>query len=171
MKIIKKNKGFSLIEMIVYLAIFTGISVLVINSFIVISSSYATIRSNHDLLESASNSMERIGRDIRQASSVDTANSLLGVSNGSLQLNSTDSSGNPMTIRFTLTNGMINLYENGVLVNNLLGQNIRATNLTFRNIITTEGQAVKIEMTIQNQLSKQQQSINLYNTIILRDSY
>ncbi len=167
----QRNKGYSLIEMIVYLAIFTSVSVLVINSFITVLGSFSTTRTNRDLLESGAVVIERITREIRQAESIDTINSVFNSSPGALQLNSIDSGGSQMTIKFSVTNGAINLYEGGTLVGNLLGQNITATSLVFRRITTTNGEGVKIELTLQDNISKNLQTANFYNTIILRGGY
>lgn len=170
MKILKK-KGYSLVEIIVYLAIFTTMSVVVINSFITILNSFKETRTNRDLLESGSTVMERISREIRQAKNIDVTNSTLSSSPGVLQLNSTDSVGTAQVIKFSITSGALNIYKDGTLTGNLLGQNITVTSLIFRRIVTTNGEAVKIEMTLQDNNSKSLKTINLYNTIILRGGY
>ncbi len=170
MKKYKKN-GYTLAEMIVYLSIFTVMSIAVINSLIVVMNSFNTTRTNRDLLESASSSIERMSREIRQAKSIDTTNSSLDTDPGVLQLNSTDSSGNSTLIKFSTSNGALNLYQGGVLTGNLLGQNITVTSLVFRRINTTVGEAVKIEMTLEDTASKDQKTSNFYDTIILRGEY
>ena len=167
----QRNKGYSLIEMIVYLAIFTSVSVLVINSFIIVLGSFSATRTNRDLLESGAVVVERIAREIRQAESVDVANSTLGSSPGALQLNSNNSGGTPVIIEFRIVNGALNLYEDDLLVGNLLGQNISVTSLIFRRISTTNGEGVKIELTLQDSISKNLQTASFYNTIILRGGY
>ncbi len=168
---INKNKGYSLIEIVVYLAIFSALSVLVINSFIVILGSFNTTRANRDLLQSGSKTMERLSREIRQAESVDLVHSTLGSSPGVLQLNSRDSAGTPMTVRFAIASGNLNLYENGTLVDNLVMENISPTSLIFRRIATTNSEAVKIELTVQDTSSTSTKTENFYNTVILRGTY
>lgn len=168
---IQKKNGYSIVEILVYLAIFTTMSIMVINYFIVVLGSLHTTRANRDLLESGATSMERIAREVRQADSVDIVNSTLSSSPGALQLNSTDSSGNPMIIKFSVTNGALNLYEDGSLIGNLLSENISVTTLVFRRIVTANGEAVKIELTLQSTDSDDSQSENFYNTIILRGGY
>lgn len=170
MKTQNKN-GFSLIEIMVYLAIFTTLSILVINSFIVILSSFNTTSMNRKLLESGTISMERISREIRYAKNIDIVNSFLGSNPGALQLNSTDSSGNFMTVKFINENSNLNLYKNDNLEGNLLGQNISVTNLIFSRITTTESEAVKIEMTLQYSGGNNIKSENFYDTIVLRGGY
>lgn len=168
---INKNRGYSLVEIIIYLAIFTSVSLVVINSLIVSMSSFSVVRSNRDILESGTLAMERISREIRNANSVATANSTLGSSPGTLELNTTDINDDPTTIKFTMANGAINLYAGGTLTGNLLGSNISVTSLIFRHIITTEGEAVKIEMTLSDTRTKQSNVEKFYNTVILRGSY
>lgn len=165
--LLKNNKGFTLAEILVYIAIFTVISVAVINSYVVILSSFSSTRTARDLLESGNTAMERISREIRQAKSIDVTNSVGTV----FQMNSTDSSNNPEVVKFYVLSGALNLYYNNVLDGNLLGQNISITSLVFRRITTTQGEAVKIEMTLQDLKSKTLRSENFYDTVILRGEY
>lgn len=171
MKKNKLQKGYTLIETIVYLSIFALVSVLVINSFITVSYSYSSVRSNNDLLESGSFAMERMSREIRQAKTISVANSTLSSSPGVLELNSTDSSGNAFIVKFSVSNGALNVYENNTLVGNILGSNVSVTNLVFRRITTTKGEAVKIEMTLQDTRSKTTSIEKFYDTVILRGAY
>jgi Tfp pilus assembly protein PilW len=166
-----KISGYSLLEIIVYLGIFTVISILVINSFIIVASSFRQIRTNRDLLESGSTAMERISREIREAGSIDIPNSTLGTSPGALQLNSTDSGGEAQLVNFNVLSGAINLTEGGVLTGNLLGSNVIVTSLIFRRMSTSASEAVKIEMTLQDTRSKHATTKNFYDTVILRNEY
>lgn len=168
----QKKNGYSIVEILVYLAIFTALSILVINSFIVVLGSFSATRTNRDLLESGSTAMERISREIRQAESVDIVNSVFNSSPGALQLNSTDSSGAAMIMKFNVgTGGVLNMYKDGVLTGSLLGQNVSATSLIFRRIVTTNGEAIKIELTLQDTVGKLNKLENFYDTIILRGAY
>lgn len=168
MKTQNKN-GFSLVEIMVYLAIFTTLSILVINSFIVILSSFNTTNMNRKMLEAGTVTMERMSREIRQAKNIDMVNSFLNT--GVLQLNSTDSSGNSMTIKFINENSNLNLYKNDNLEGNLLGQNISVTNLIFSRIATAESEAVRVIMTLQYSVGNNIKSENFYDTIVLRGGY
>ena len=170
MKTQNKN-GFSIVEIMVYLAIFTALSILVINSFIVILSSFNTTNMNRKLLESGIVSMERVSREIRQAKNIDIVNSSLGSNPSILQLNSTDSSGNSIIIKFMDENGNLNLYKNNTLQGNLLGQNITITSLIFNRISTTQSEAVKIKITLQYSGGHKTKSENFYDTVVLRGGY
>lgn len=171
MKNLRKNSGFSLVEILVYIAVFAVLAVVVINSYATVVASFNETQTNRDLQESGNTVMERISREIRQASSVTVANSTLGSSPGILEMASTDYSGTAQTVKFTLASGAVNLYINGSLIGNLVGQNISATSLIFRRFTTTAGTGVKIELTIQDQRGKDRKTANFYNSIILRGDY
>jgi Tfp pilus assembly protein PilW len=164
--ITQDKKGYSIVEILVYLAIFTAMSVLVINSFIVIISSFNTTNMNRKLLEAGSVPMERISREIRQAETIGVDST-----GDTLVLNTHDSLGNNLVIKFALEGSQLNLYKDDVLQAGLLGQNMSITSLVFRRITTTQSEAVKIEMTIQYEEGKDTKSENFYNTIVLRGGY
>ncbi len=169
----KKNtqKGYSLIEMIIYVSIFAVLSVVVVNSFSVVISSFVESRTNRDLLESGNTVLEKISREIRLASSVDTAGSTLGSSPGVLQLNSVDSSNNARVVKFVFENNTLNIYENNTLTGSLIGNNETITSAIFRKITTSAGTAIKVELTLKDTRGKRQRTENFYDTIILRGDY
>lgn len=160
--------GFSIIEIIIYLAIFTIISVVVINSFIVVLSSFSNARTNQDLLNSGSISMDRISHEIRQAKNIDIVNSTLNSNSGVLRLNDMDGTS---YVQIEKNGNALDLYSNGVLVGNLLSQNIYLNKIIFNRISTANSEAVKIEMELQDSRSKTGKTETLYNTIILRGGY
>jgi type II secretory pathway pseudopilin PulG len=168
---LRRNQGYSIVEILIYLAIFTILSVLVINSFITVTRSFSTTRTNRDLLESGSGAMDRISREIRQAKSVDVPNSTFGTSPGVLSLSSTDSGGTAETVKFIVESGALNVYINGTLVGNLIDSNISVYSLIFRHITTTEGEGVKIELTLQDTPGPTPKLEKFYDTILLRGNY
>jgi len=169
----KKINGYSLVEILVYLAIFVSVSILVINSFIIILNSFNITRVNRELLEGGSTAMERMSREIRQAVDVDISGSTLGSNPGVLLVDQIGlgGSGSNFTAKFMVSNGGLILYKDGTLVDNLVGQNVSVTNLIFRRIVTTSGEAVKIEMTLQDTRGSLTKSANFYDTVIMRSEY
>ena len=169
-KNIKLNiqKAFSLVEILIYLALFTVISIVVINSFIISMNSFSLINSNHDVLNSANNAMERMSREIRQAKSIDLTVSLPGQA---LQLkNSTGS----VFVKFAKVDGLntnaLNVYKDGSATpeGNLLVSGVSVTNLLFKRISTVNSEAVKIEMTLVYNHGKIHKTEKFYDTIVLR---
>lgn len=159
--------GYSIIEIIVYLAIFAVMSVLVINSFITVLSSFNVTSFNRKLLESGTVSMERMTREIRQAESIDassTSNSLvLQVSSGYMCFKRTDD-GNLNFSTGSTTSCTISQGD-------LLDDDVSLTSIAFRKITTTESQAVKIEMVLEYNEGTTTRSENFYNTTLLRGAY
>ncbi len=167
----KLQSGFSLIEMVVYVSIFAMLAVVVINSYMVIVASFNRTQTNRDLQESGNAVMERISREIRQAKSITVANSTLGTTPGTLEMATTDASGTSATVKFILESGGVNIYSNGTLIGNLVGQNVTATSLIFRQMTTTAGTGVKVELTLQDARGKEHRTENFYDTVILRGDY
>lgn len=161
------DKGFSLVEIIFYLAIFATLSILVINSFIIILSSFRTTNSNRNLIEGGLNVMERVTREIRIANNINLTNTTSTI----LELETLNEQEVLVTTKIISENGDLNLYQDGILKGNLLTNNIDLTYLFFRIISTPQGQAIKIEMTLEETSSRTPKSKNYYNTIILRGGY
>ncbi len=177
MKYNKSQLGFSLIEVVVYVSIFAMLSVVVINSYIVIVASFNRTQTNRDLQESGNTVMERISREIRQAKSVTVGNSVLGSTPGTLEMATTDSSGTAGTVRFVLSSGAVFIYNTfngntlGTPIGNLVGQNVTATSLIFRQMTTTAGTGVKVELTVRDSRGKEHKTENFYDTVMLRGDY
>lgn len=165
---LNKKKGISLIEIIIYIAIFSMISILVMNSFIVVLSSFSAVRVNHDLLNSGNNTMEKISREIRQAKNVDLVNSVFNSNSSILTLTAVDGIS---TVKFIKEGGDLNYYRNGVLVGNLLVEKVSLNAFRLTHIVTTKGEAVVIEITVQSIRGKINKTEKFYNTVVVRGSY
>ncbi|HAQ02298.1 hypothetical protein A2387_03095 [Candidatus Nomurabacteria bacterium RIFOXYB1_FULL_36_10] len=112
--------------------------------------------------------MDRISHEIRQAKNIDMINSVFNSNSGVLRLNNVDGTS---YIQIEKNGNALELYSNGVLVGNLLSQNIYLNKLIFNRISTPNSEAVKIEMELQDSRSKTGKTETLYNTIILRGGY
>lgn len=162
------KRGVSIIEIIIYLALFTAISIVVINSFIIVISTFSTIRVNHDLINAGSNSMERISREIRQAKNIDIINSTFDSNSSILKLNDRD--GISYVVIDKDGNGL-RISKNGITIGNLLADNVTLNKLIFTRISTSNTEGVKIEMEVEDTNSKTERIEKFYNTIILRGGY
>lgn len=170
------QKGFTLVEMIIYVAFFAMLSVLAINATIMVMRSFYTLRINQSISQSATTAMERISREIRNAYNVDTANSTLGTSPGRLTLLTKTDTGTLTTSEFYVTAGnQINMKAGGVDQGSLMTKTVTATNLVFRlittsNASTTISKAVKVDMTLADNRSGVSKTVKYYDTIVLRGS-
>ncbi|MEI6316107.1 MAG: hypothetical protein WCO65_00045 [bacterium] len=171
MSIQTKNKtqaGFSLVESIIYLALFVMLSTLLIDCMIVMSKSYVETRANRDLLDSMNIPLERMTRDIRGASTVVfDSSTVFGTNPGSLKIRNSDGT----TETFAISGGAISFVDTDGTSNNITSNQVVVDSLIFRNISTSAGSAVKIEMTLHSLRSASHRSISLSDTVVLRGEY
>ena len=162
----ENTKGFSLIEMVVYVSILAIVFVVVINTLLIISRSYSSIKVSLDINNSATVSVERIIGEIRKANSVNLIQSTFDSNPGRLVLNTTDDAGALLIVDFYLENNTLKLKEGGLFSGDLTSD-VDVTNLVFRRITNETSEAVKIEM----ELSNGNKNKVFYNTAVLRGSY
>ncbi len=167
----RNTGGYSVIEIIIYVAIFAMLSIAVIHSFVTVSSSFGATRVNRNLLEAGSTIMERLTREIRQSTSIDVTSSTLGSSPSVLQMNTLAEDGTPTTVKFIIESGVIDMYTGGALIGSLHSNRISIPTLIFRKISTTESEAVKIELTLQDATGKSVRTESFYDTVVLRGTY
>src|SRR4051812_21674584 len=96
-----KKSGFSMVETLVYLALLVLILGAVVASITSIARSYRTLKVIKNVETAGVFVMERMTRDIREAQSLDTVNSVFGTSTGKLVLGATDSFGFATTVEFS----------------------------------------------------------------------
>lgn len=165
----KRNAGFSLIEMLIYISLLVFMLIVIINILNGISKSGRLLKSSKNIDNSALVSMERIVREIRLAESV-SASSTLGVNPGTLILSGVDDLNNPRTVEFGLDSGLIIMHENGVGLGPLNLSEARVTNLVFNLLTSSSSRAVRTQMTIESGTSTWYKSEKFYSTTILRKS-
>ncbi len=158
------NKGYAILELLFYIALFAILSIVVINSMIVMARSFRETAVQAELVQSGT-VMERISREVRQAYNISS------ISASDLKLNTTDDAGANKTVEFLLSGSNIQLLENNVLTGNLNTPNITVTNLTFTPITTVKGKAVKISLTLKSNNDTLSRLQDFYDTIVLRGSY
>lgn len=180
----KTAAGFTLVEILVYVALFAIISMAVVQTLVVMMRTGSAAAINHSLQESGYGALERITRLIRAAESIDISASVLDSDNGSLTLVSYDSSNNKVTEKLYVSNSFyLNNWSpslnrralqrdaNGALTGPLTDRNIEVNSLVFRRIPLPAGEAVKIEMTITDVRGQVPKTEHFYNTVILRGAY
>lgn len=161
------RRGFSLVEMLIYIAIVSATFVLVINVSLTLSRSYSSLKNSKSVQNAVSFGLERIVHEIRNAVSVDTSASLLNVPQGKLRL-ITSSTGS--TVDFYLSSSTIYMNRDGVFQGPLTTSDVSVTRLIFTRLSTTTSQAVKIEMGIQS-TSTTVKNESFYDTVVLRGGY
>ncbi len=161
----KTTKGFSLIEALITIALLAVALSAISQTLILMVRSFNEIGKTRAVTSGAAGALERLGREARNASSIDVG-SVLGVDPSTLILNTTDSNGNTLTATFRLNAGSLLLDKAGVTAT-LTPLTLVVSDFTVKQITTSVSQAVKIDLTgVSGALP-----INLHDTIILRGSY
>jgi type II secretory pathway pseudopilin PulG len=169
MKIIKlkiKNYkgGYTIVELLFYIALFALLTLAVINGMITMTRAFRETTIQSEFLQSG-NIVERISREVRQAYGIGS------ISATDLVLNTKDAGGANKTVEFLLSGSNLQMLENSVLTGNLNTPNISVTALTFTQITTSKGQAVKIFLTVKSNNDALNRAENFYDTVVLRGSY
>lgn len=166
-----RTRGFTLVEMIIYIAFFSMISTFAIDATLLVMKSFHTLRLTQSVNQSATVALERLSREIRNAYDIDLAQSTLSTNPGRLTLLTKDAVGANTTIEFYMTaGGQLGLKEGGVDKGLLVTKSVRLANIIFRPITTLNSKAIKIEATIQDSRSTLTKTVSFYDTIVLRGS-
>lgn len=168
---INKKKGFTLVEMIIYIGFFAMLSILAVDGTIVAMKSFYALRLTQSVNESATVALERMSREIRNAYDIDTTNSTFATSTGRLTLKTKDDLGANTTVEFYVdTSNQLNMKVGGVDNGPLVTKTVTITNLIFQSIATANSKAIKIDMTLKDSRSASAQTSKFYDTIVLRGS-
>jgi Tfp pilus assembly protein PilW len=108
-KKIKFTNGFTLIEMLVYLAIFIVLVMAITSSLVYLSKSYQELAQRKNLTNSAVSALNRISFETRQAFSIN----LSSTTPNSLYLNSKNTNGSDTSYYFYLDNSFVLKLEKG----------------------------------------------------------
>ncbi len=166
-----RKGGYTLIEMLIYLVLMTGMVIILTVSVVIIMRSYGQFRDERAIVRSSTVTLERIIREVRQANSVNTGQSTLGTSPGVLTLNSTDVSGTPLTIQFSVAGGRIMVRENGVQSGALTAEGANVSNFTVNRLVTPHSEGVTITLTLESGTGSRYVSETFTATAMLRGSY
>jgi len=172
MKINKNNnKGFTAVEMVIYTAILAMIFVVIVNTILTISKSFNAFSVTNDINNSAVTFLERFVRETRQANSINLSQSILGVNPGKLVLTSVDDFGVSETIEFSVSDGKIVLYKDGVSLGSLITKNASTTSLIFKNITASSSSLIRVEVVFEASRGNVTRSENFYTSSVLRGAY
>jgi Tfp pilus assembly protein PilW len=159
MRNLSLQRGYSLLELVIYLALFTLLSIVLIKSLVTVMRTYATAQSYRALQNNGELVLERITREVREADSF--SGGTYGINPGTLGL-----SANGQITTFSVVNGAVQINDNGT-TGILTTSEVTVTSLIFKQITTTTTKGVKVELTLTT-ASGYSNSISLYTTIMMR---
>lgn len=162
-----KTKGYTLLETVVYIGIFIVILVAVIDMLVTLSKSFSRVRAYNEVRVSGMNAVERMAREIRTATSRDSASTA-----DDLLIHTTDEAGTAKIVElyWDSTAKSVVIVDNGINKGTLTGSSTEVTNLVFRNASTPKGDVIKIEMTARSK-KLTDISAKFYDTIVMRGGY
>lgn len=160
LKIENYKSGYAILELLFYVAFFAILSLVVINAIITMAKSFRETSIQAELVQSG-NIMERISREIKQANSINS------ISATNLVLNTGASS----TIEFKLIGSDIQFWSAGSNLGNLNSPKIIVTAVTFIEITTAQGKAVKVSVSLRSSNDALARVQDFYDTVVLRGAY
>jgi Tfp pilus assembly protein PilW len=160
------KKGFSLIEVMVYLAVTVLLAGALITSFISLSTVLARNATERALTTSAQVSLERMVRTARSAESVNTGLSTLDTSMGALAL--TESA---TTTRFYVSGDALMVSVNGTELGPLTSDAVSVEDVVFHRYVASTSEMVRMELTLSAVSKAASSTRTFYSSAVLRGSY
>lgn len=167
----RSERGFSLVEMVLYVSLFSLISVLSMNMLMQTMKSFTELRISRDINDSAVYVMERLTRDIRAATSVDMPNSTFDATPGRLTLNTVNASGTAMVVEYDVLSSQLHVKENGVDKGSLMSAKTKIDALIFNYVNTGSTAGVRIHLHLRSERGSVSTVDHFYNTILMRGMY
>lgn len=143
------RRGFSLLEMLIYISILTLMLVTTVNVLFSFSDSYHYFVLDRRVNSTAAAILERVVREVRSSVSIDIGASTFDVHPGMLTLNALDQTGDPVVRAFSLQGGVLTLSENGIVLGPLSSESVEITRLLFTRVASGIAEGVRIELTVR----------------------
>lgn len=164
----QQNKGFTLVEMIIYIAVIGLMFSVTTNTIVSFTQSYRHLSVLRSLDRSAITILERMTRDIRNANSINTGQSVFVTNPGILSVVHTSGSLSTTT-RYYTQSGQMRLDVNGAYVGPLTLNNATVSNLVFQQMTGTST-AIRIDLTLQATSGGVTRTKPFHATVILKGS-
>lgn len=162
------SAGFTLIEMLVYVAILGLVISVFVASFVALLRTQSQVQMNRAVLHTTTLVTDRIMRDIRNADSIDSGASVLGSSPGVLTL-VMDDDGN--TVSYALDGDLLTVSENGGAAEALTPGSVSVTSLTFEQVLADASEGVHLELSFIVEEGRASTTRALTGFAVLRGSY
>ncbi|OGF70747.1 hypothetical protein A3C73_03200 [Candidatus Giovannonibacteria bacterium RIFCSPHIGHO2_02_FULL_44_11] len=156
------RQGFSLIEVVVYLALIAVVGVVTVESVFAVYKSYARLRVERRIMLNGDTAMETIIRSVREATSTDAAGSVFGTNPGVLKIGG-------KTFSINSSDGALQVDDG--LGNADITIDAAVTNLVFYRQATTTSEIIKIEMTLSAGQGSFNKTRNFFGSAVLRGKY
>ncbi|MFC1757006.1 PilW family protein [Patescibacteria group bacterium] len=156
-----RKNGFTLVEILIYIAILAVVSVVIVNSLLVMMKSFHGYRIARFVNVNGAMAIERVVREIRFAGDIGEE-SILDVSPGKLVFGD---------LEIFVSNSELMLKDGDADAVSLTSDKVQVENLVFKEIETINSKAVKIEVEFKSSRGTYQKTAKFYDTVVLRGSY
>ena len=165
------NKGFTLVETIAYMSLLILISVVVIQSMVSLFSSYSQIRVSQDMETTAIQVLDKISRDVRNATAIVENQSSFNIPESYVTLSVPNTLGGSDTIKYYASAGRVHVDRNGSYLGSLSLPSITVNNFELRYINGTSTKAIKVLLGVQSPIRDNPGVVyeNFYTTVQMRD--
>lgn len=167
----KHTRGFTLVELVVYIAILVLALVIIIEAMAGFAKVYHRVAASQSLARSGSYAMERMVREIRNAQSIDQTGSTFGAHPGRLTLVTPAAGGTTVSSEFSIASSSLQLSRDGVVLGTLTTPGTVVDNLVFYRMATSTSEAVRIILTLSATYGTSTVSATFYDSAVLRGSY
>ncbi len=154
--------GYTLVELVVYITLLALLVIFVVNGVIALYRTFSMMRIEQSIVINGDGALATIVRELRSATSITVASSVLGAHPGTLVTNNKT---------YTVSSGRLQAQQ-GSVIQPLTGGNVTVTNLQFyRSTATLGTELVTIRLTIQAGSGVLQRSKKYYASVLLRGGY
>lgn len=160
-----KQSGYSLLELVIYIALFALLSIVLIRSLITVMKTYATASQYRTLQNNGEIIMERITRETRLGSLITT--SACPTNSDSVTITQKDDSGNSQTVSFALSSGQLNLTDTDGTTALLSNAQVSVQAANFCTFSTAVGTGMKVFVSLATTATPMIQA-NFYSTVLIR---
>lgn len=165
------TKGFSLVEVVMYVSILITILLIVSNSTLLMARAYSGLKISRDINESAVNILERVVRETRVSQSVNISESIFDNDSGVLSVSSMNESDEIESVKFYVENGNLKMMRNLTDLGALNKSNVNVKKMIFRYSDGAVSDLVKIEMELEGMVGGKVKSEVFYDSVVLRGGY
>ena len=149
-KNILNKKGFTLVETLIYVAIFALVSTALISFILNILNIHAKNYVEQEVEANARMALDIISGRIRAASDINIGTSVFGSDPGLISLAMADVSKNPTIIDLSADNGTLRIKEGTSAYVNLTSSGVKITNLVFTHLSQTAlRDNIRVEITVE----------------------
>lgn len=160
-----------MIETIVYVAIYCLVTIFVFSIIKMSVSEFTELKQHREMNETAVFIMERLTRDIKSGTQIDSANSTFDANPSRLTLNTITASGTPATVEYFVSGKTLYVKENGTNIGALMASSTNLDGIIFNYLRVGQVRGVKIDLHLSPAGDTTGDAEHYYDTALLRGTY